>query len=142
MGSVKRRIALVGLATLAIASVPAAAFPPSGGTEQETLQVPGPGNATGSTDQIPAKSTNGSIDIAPVSGSNQGFDRLIAAEVLTVPKWGTPSKPVQETLGCRFDGLIAEPILRIPNSGSNVDFTVAGPNAQSVTGGVCTQVVS
>jgi hypothetical protein len=144
MGSVKRRIALVAVATVAIAAVPAAAFPPSGGTEQETLQLPGPGNAAGSTDQIPAKSTDGSIDLAPLSGgASQTFGHLISDQVLTPePKWGTPSNPAQQTLGCRFDSLIGDAVLRVPTSGQAVDFNVTGHDAQSVIGGVCTQVVS
>ncbi len=140
MGSVKRRIALVGVATLGIAAVPAAAFPPSGGTEQETLHAPGSGVSLGSTDQIPAKSTDGSIDLEPSAAEK--FGQVIVAESTSVPKWGTPSRPVQQTLNCQFDEF-GHGTAQLPSlTGTAVEFGVEGGDPLSVTGGVCTHVVS
>ena len=140
MRSVKRRIALVGVATLGIAAVPAAAFPPSGGTEQETLHAPGSGVSLGSTDQIPAKSTDGSIDLEPSAAEK--FGQVIVAESTSVPKWGTPSRPVQQTLNCQFDEF-RHGTAQLPSlTGTAVEFGVEGGDPLSVTGGVCTHVVS
>jgi hypothetical protein len=94
-----------------------AACAPSGCTESQNATVPGPGNAIGTTDQIPADATQGSIDVqphcaAPVArdrahiACNQtdatDFDETTAAVVDSIPKIAKLSKKSQRILTCVF----------------------------------------
>ncbi len=77
----KRRIALVVLAAcVALAFVPEGtqAFPPNGGTENATLQMPADGLGVAQTDQLPDKVTQADVTVTPLT-DEQFFSRLSVA---------------------------------------------------------------
>jgi hypothetical protein len=102
----RARWALVGVVTVAMpvaigVVTPAQAFPPNGGSETSNATAPADGSLITSTDNIPARATQGSFAIQPEPGTDPAaFDELTSVLVEDFPWLAKQSKRSQAVLGC------------------------------------------
>jgi hypothetical protein len=144
----RRRVRAVGAVMLALGVVtalvllapPASAFGPNGGTETSNLTVPGPGNATTATDQLPAAATEATIAVGEPTNIDlgaSGFEKLVDVVVETNPKFANVNRTAQRIIACAF-------ISALVNNGIAGDdsytFTESDPVFETFTLNMCLRI--
>lgn len=141
------RWAASSAAILALLVVPAGveAFSSSGGTESTTVSVPGPGDGSATTSDLPPAATQGTIDAQPGPTDDLAqFDDLTLSVVDSFPKLGKLPQPLLRRVTCAFlsqalatNGLNGDWTRKTP-----VQETVYNTNAYAATLVICLQMVA
>lgn len=155
MRSAKRSIAPVALALATLAAI---ASPAQGGrrsdpiavmacartgcTETSTVTIPGPGDGTVGTDNLPAAATKATIKVSPPTNENVDptFDELVATFVTDSPHLARLNKPAQRIITCIYLAAFKSSVY---TNDSPTDFHfLSEPNASAfvITLQVCLQI--
>jgi hypothetical protein len=124
----------------ALLASPAWAFGEHGGTETSNVTVPGPGNATTQTDQLPAAATQATIKVEDPTNTDlgaSGFEKLVDVVVDANPKFGNVNRTAQRIITCAFiSALIGNGI----DGDQSYTFTESDPVFETFTLNMCLRI--
>jgi hypothetical protein len=118
--------------------VAVAAFGSSGGTEVATNTIPGGGEGTVQTDQLPASATQASIQTAPMNPSEAGFDGLVDTVVTNYPQFAKVNRTAQRIITCAIIAAVVGSATT--NKYGDYEFTETDPTYEALALDMCLRI--